>query len=196
LEFSASYTLSKATDDASDFDEEPQNPFDLAAERGFSRQDQRHMLVFNGLWELPVGEDEDSPQKKAGPPSWPVRVFGHIELAPIVTVGSGRVANPLTGVDSNRSQAFPLSSRPLALGRNSVRTPWLANADFRVLKYFPFGKTAHLDVVAEFFNLFNHPNISAINPVFGSSLAPTGSFGQPIEGTGGRRIEFSLDYEF
>jgi hypothetical protein len=77
-----------------------------------------------------------------------------------------------------------------------VRTPWLANADFRVLKYFPFGKTAHLDVVAEFFNLFNHPNVSAINPVFGSSLAPTASFGQPLEGTGARRIEFSLDYEF
>ncbi len=67
LEFSASYTLSKALDNASDFDEQPQNPFDFGAERGFSRQDQRHLLVFNGLWELPIGDDEDSPQKKAGP---------------------------------------------------------------------------------------------------------------------------------
>ena len=66
LEFSASYTLSKAIDDASDFDEQPQNPFALAAERGLSRQDQRHLLVFNGLWELPIGDDEDSPQNKAG----------------------------------------------------------------------------------------------------------------------------------
>ncbi len=67
---------------------------------------------------------------------------------------------------------------------------------FSGAQVFSFGKTAHLDVVAEFFNLFNHPNVAAINPVFGSSLAPTASFGQPIEGMGARRIEFSLDYEF
>ena len=140
LEFSASYTLSKALDNASDFDEQPQNPFDFGAERGFSRQDQRHLLVFNGLWELPIGDDEDSPQKKAGPPSWPVRVFGHIQLAPIVPVGSGRVANPLTGVDSNRSHAFPLSSRPLALGRNSVRAPWLADRGFSGAQVFSVRK--------------------------------------------------------
>ena len=45
--------------------------------------------------------------------------------------------------------------------------------DFRiVLKYFPFGESRHLDVVAELFNLFNHPNVLQINPVFGSNLAP------------------------
>jgi outer membrane receptor protein involved in Fe transport len=34
IEFSGSYTLSKAIDDASDFDEQPQNPYLLPAERG------------------------------------------------------------------------------------------------------------------------------------------------------------------
>src|SRR5216683_2308702 len=34
LAFSASYTLSKTFDDASDFDEQPQNPFDLRADNG------------------------------------------------------------------------------------------------------------------------------------------------------------------
>jgi hypothetical protein len=38
LEFSGSYTLSKTFDDASDFNEQPQNPFDLAAERSPSLQ--------------------------------------------------------------------------------------------------------------------------------------------------------------
>jgi hypothetical protein len=37
---------------------------------------------------------------------------------------------------------------------------------FRVLKYFPFGGVKRLDVVAEFFNLFNSANVSQINPVF------------------------------
>jgi hypothetical protein len=41
---------------------------------------------------------------------------------------------------------------------------------FRLLKYFPFAKAAHLDVVAEFFNLFNYPNLVQINPIFGSNL--------------------------
>ncbi len=36
--------------------------------------------------------------------------------------------------------------------------------DFRVLKYFPFGGVKRLDVVAEFFNLFNSANVSQINP--------------------------------
>jgi len=68
--------------------------------------------------------------------------------------------------------------------------------DFRILKYFPFGESRHLDVVAEFFNLFNRPNVSQINPVFGSNLTPMPGFRQPIEGTGARQIQFSLDFEF
>ena len=57
----------------------------------------------------------------------------------------------------------------------------MANMDFRVLKYFPFGESRHLDVVAEFFNLFNHPNVLLINPVFGSGLTPIAAYGAPIE---------------
>jgi hypothetical protein len=48
----------KAFDDASDFDEQPQNPFDLAVENALSRQHQQQRFVFNALWELPVGDEE------------------------------------------------------------------------------------------------------------------------------------------
>ena len=41
LAFSGSYTQSKTFDDASDFDEQPQNPFDLRAENAISRQHQQ-----------------------------------------------------------------------------------------------------------------------------------------------------------
>ena len=68
--------------------------------------------------------------------------------------------------------------------------------DFRLLKYFPFGASRHLDVVAEFFNLFNHPNVLQINPVYGSGLTPIAGFGAPIEGMGPRQVQFSLDFEF
>ena len=193
LEFSGSYTLSKTFDDASDFDEQPGNPFNLAADQALSLQHQQQRLVFNALWELPIGDEEPG---KPAQDNWVTRVFGHIEVAPIFTVESGRPFNPLTGVDSSRDGAFPLSSRPLGFGRNSLRSPALVNMDFRVLKYFPVGKTAHLDLVAEAFNLFNRANVVQINPIFGTAAVPQPGFLQPIAGAGARQIQFSLDFEY
>jgi len=196
LAFSASYTLSKNFDNASDFDEQPQNPFALGLENALSRQHQQQNFVFNALWELPIGDEEDKPANSGEEPGLLVKTFRHIEIAPIFTVGSGRPVNPLTGLDSNQSHAYPLSSRPLGSGRNSLLMPGNTTLDFRVLKYFPFGESRHLDVVAEFFNLLNHANVSQINPVFGSNLTPAPGYGQPVAGTGARQIQFSLDFEF
>ena len=196
LEFSASYTLSKTFDNASDFDEQPQNPFNLQAEHAVSRQHQQQRFVFNALWDLPIGEEEDKGKKSKGNAAWLTQTFSHIEVAPIVTLESGRPVNPLTGLDSNQSHAFPLSARPLSLGRVSLNTPALVTMDFRVLKYFPFGGAKRLDVVAEFFNLFNSANVSQINSVFGSNLTPMAGFRQPIAGTSARQVQFSLDFEF
>jgi len=104
--------------------------------------------------------------------------------------------NAFTGLDSNRSDAFPLASRPLGFARNGLTTPGVINLDVRVLKYFPFGEARHLDVVAESFNVLNRANVAQINPVFGPGAVPLAGFGQPIEGLGARRIQFSLDFEF
>jgi hypothetical protein len=68
--------------------------------------------------------------------------------------------------------------------------------DFRLLKYFPMGKTAHLDLVAEAFNLWNRANVAQINPVFGTGAAPQSGFMQPVNGAGARQIQFSLDFEY
>ena len=198
LEFSAGYTFSKTIDDASDFGEQPQNPWNLRAERALSLQDQRHRLVFNALWDLPIGDDQDAAGRPTRPHGLLTGIFEHIEVAPIFSVESGRPEDPLVGVDANFSLAFPPSARPLGFNRNSLRTPALANVDFRVLKYFPFAfsKTAHLDVVAEAFNLFNHSNITRIDPIYGLSAFPQSGFLQPLAGTGARQVQFSLDFEF
>ena len=134
LEFSARYTFSKTLDNASDFDEQPVNPFALVAERALSRQDQRHRLVFNALWELPIGDEETGK-----PPSNNLftKVFGHIELAPIFTLESGRPVNPLTGIDSNVNDAFPLSSRALGFGRNTFKNPNAGHSRFSRIEVFP-----------------------------------------------------------
>jgi hypothetical protein len=187
LEFSANYTLSKTLDDASDFDEQPQNPFDTRSDRALSRNDDRQRFVLSMLWELPKADESSV---------WPEKVFGGIELAPIFTVGSGRPANPLTGLDSNRSHVWPLSARPLGFGRNSLSTGSSVNLDLGVNKSFPVRPGSHLSLVVAFFNLFDRRNVTQINPFFGSNAAPLPGFGQPIGSLNPRQIQFSLEYEF
>ena len=152
--------------------------------------------MFNALWDLPIGDEEPGKPPATDPLS---RIFGHIEVAPIFAVESGRPVNPLTGYDTYHTLAWPLSARPVGLGRNTARTPTLVNVDFRVLKYFPFpgvSKAARLDLVAEAFNLFNHTNVTQVNPVYGPGAAPEAGWLSPVAGAGARRIQFSLDFEF
>ncbi len=47
-----------------------------------------------------------------------------------------------------------------------------------------------LDLVVEFFNLFNHPNVVAISPSYGSGVTPISTFSAP------RQVRFSIDFEF
>ncbi|MDQ2920926.1 MAG: TonB-dependent receptor, partial [Acidobacteriota bacterium] len=195
FELLASYTLSKTRDDASDFDEQPQNPFDLRFERALSRQDVRQRFVLSGLFELPFGDEDE---KGAGSERDVLigQILGHVEIAHIVTLSSGHTVNPLTGADEEHGGAFPLASRPAGLGRNSLRTPRFINLDLRALKYFPFEGKRRLDLVVEFFNLFNHPNVLALDPFFGSDVAPLSSYRHPIGFASPRQTRFSIDFEF
>jgi hypothetical protein len=194
FEWSAAYTWSHSTDTASDFDEQPQNPYDLSSELSDSRYDQRHRLVISALFDLPVGEEEDrQPGDVAG--AW-TRVFSNIEMAPIFTLESGRPTNLVTGADDGLSGAYPLNARPLGSGRNSLRLPAYANLDVRALKFFNIKPHGKLDVVFEVFNLLNRTNITQLNTVYGTSLMPLQAFGQAVDAAAARRLQFSLDFEF
>jgi Carboxypeptidase regulatory-like domain/TonB dependent receptor/TonB-dependent Receptor Plug Domain len=192
IEFSGSYTLSKAIDDASDFDEQPQNPYLLPAERALSANDQRHRFVFSGTFDLPLGDDDEG--KK--PDSFIAKIFGNIEAAPILTIESGRPVDPLNGFDANRSGAYPLSSRPLGFGRNSLGTSTQAQLDLRVLKFFTVGEYGKLDFVVESFNLLNHTNVSALNQFYGTQSSPLPTFSMGNKAGIPRQLQFSLDFEF
>jgi hypothetical protein len=201
IEFTGSYTLARTLDDASDFDEQPQNPYSLREDWSTSRNSQRQRFVFSGLFELPFGKVETSTGQAAATSVRPNArrlegLLAHIELAPIVTLESGRPMNALTGLDSNRSGAYPFSARPLGFKRNSLVTPGMTNVDLRLLKYFPFGKHARLDLVAEFFNLFNHTNVVQINSLYGNELQPLPGFRQPTQALNARQIQFSVDFEY
>ena len=186
------YVVSR--DSASDFDEHPQNPYALADEWADSRYDQRHRFVASALFDLPIGEEEDrTPGEVRG--AW-ARALSHIEIAPILTIGSGGPINVITGGDDNRSRAFPFTSRPLGLSRNSVRLPSSATLDLRVLKYFDIKPHGKLDLVVEVFNLLNRTNVSQINTVYGPLLTPRAALGRSIEAGMARQIQFSVDFEF
>ena len=194
VEWSTAYTFSHARDSASDFDEQPQNPYALGDEWGDSRYDQRHRFVASALFDLPIGDEED---RQPGQPMgvW-TRAFSHIEIASILTLGSGTPVNVVTGGDDNQSRAFPYTSRPLGFPRNAARLPASATLDLRALKYFDIKPHGKLDLVVEAFNLLNRTNVSQINPVFGPGATPLTTFGRPIEAAAARQIQFSIDFEF
>ncbi len=192
ISFSGSYTISKAIDDASNFNEQPENPYSLHAERAFSSNDQRHRFVFSGTFDLPFADEEEG-KKSSGVIA---RLLGNIEAAPILIIGSGRPINPLTGFDANRSGAFPLSSRPLGFGRNSLVTPSQVQFDLRVLKFFKMGEHGKLDFVVESFNLLNHTNVVALNQFFGPENSSIPVFTTPNKAGIPRQLQFSIDFEF
>jgi hypothetical protein len=192
ISFSGSYTFSKAIDDASDFNEQPENPYLLHAQRALSSNDQRHRFVFSGTFDLPFADEEDG-KKSSGVIA---KLLGNIEVAPILIIGSGRPINPLTGFDANRSGAFPLSSRPLGFGRNSLSTPAQVQFDLRVLKFFKIGEHGKLDFVAESFNLLNHTNVISLNQFYGAESTPLPVFATPNKAGIPRQLQFSIDFEF
>ncbi len=192
ISFSGSYTFSKAIDDASDFDEQPQSPYSLHAERALSSNDQRHRFVFSGTFDLPFADEEGGKQ----PSGMIAKILGNIEAAPILIIGSGRPINPLTGFDANRSGAFPLSSRPLGFGRNTLVTPSQVQFDLRVLKFFKMGEHGKLDFVVESFNFLNHTNVVALNQFYGPEDSPIPGFTTPNKAGIPRQLQFSIDFEF
>jgi len=194
FEWSAAYTWSHATDTASDFDDQPQNPYDLNAESADSLFDQRHRFVASALFDLPIGEEED--RKPGETPGLWTRVFSNIEMAPILTIASGQPANAVTGADDARTGTLPPMSRPLGATRNGLRLPTSVTLDLRVLKSFTIQPHGKLDLVAEAFNLFNRVNVTQLNTVYGPLLAPLPTFGRAIDAAAARRLQFSVDFEF
>ena len=123
-------------------------------------------------------------------------MLGNIEAAPILTIGSGRPINPLTGFDANRSGAFPLSSRPLAFGRNSLATTGQVQFDLRVLKFFKVREHGKLDFVVESFNLFNHRSVATLNQFYGPDGSPIPVFATANKAGIPRQLQLSVDFEF
>ena len=93
--------------------------------------------------------------------------------------GGRRINNtPVTG-NPNQRGAFliPTEARQGTLGRNSLRGFPLSQLDFALRRQFNLTERLNLQLRAEFFNLFNHPNFADPNINLGFVNPTTGVLG-------------------
>jgi hypothetical protein len=198
----------------------PQNSYNLRGERGRSNFDVRHRLSASYSYDLPFGKGKkyfaDGGWLVSGWQSFGIitlqsgRPFTAALLSDIDNSGTGRSilgfgANDRPNVVgdpslSNRSPerwfntsafAFPAPGRFGNVGRNTLAGPGYENVNFSVLKNTAISERLNLQLRAEFFNLFNHPNFDLPDNFLGS---PT--FGQISSARDPRHIQFGVKLLF
>jgi hypothetical protein len=150
------YTYSKAFDTSTDYNTDygPQDPTNLALDRGLSEFDQRHKVVIAGV--------VDSPWKQA--------ILSGFQLAPIFTYASGHPFNLLAGGEVN-GNGHTTNERPIGAPRDAGLGPDLIDWDMRLTWQHKLGEKANLQFTAEGFNIANRTNFASVNnevgPLFG-----------------------------
>jgi hypothetical protein len=114
ISFVGGYTFGKSIDTASGLNgtNQPQDNYDMKAERGLSDFDIRQRFVFSNNWELPFGPGRQWMRGGAA-----ARVLGHWDLSNILTVQSGQpltaiLSTALSGTDSNGTDRPELIANP------------------------------------------------------------------------------------
>lgn len=204
-ELLTSYTYSHAIDDSTDLESplSPQDAYNLRAERSNSTFDQRHRLVFSGIYQ----------SGRLSGSSFASRFFSDWTVAPIIEAASGRPFTVVTAVTTN-FQFAPNSARPnvfhsnpgtdacgdpavtspyvpgvwfqlpcpLAgqfdgdLGRNPFTKPSTVFTDLRIARRIRITERLGLDAIADGFNLINKFNVSDVNPLYTEAGQPTAAY--------------------
>jgi hypothetical protein len=132
---------------------------DLFQYYALAATDQRHRLVFNGIWDVGLGFQLSG-----------LYFFGSGERFPTEYGGDPRQ----TGVPGGRLR--PDGS--IVPRTNFVGRP-LHRVDLRVQRRFAFGGRVAIDGIAEIFNLFSHENFGSYTTVEGNVR-----YGEPTQNTG------------
>ena len=235
LTFLASYTWGKALTGAPDHlstsgagagvdvgtFREPQNPNNLAAERGLAEFDVKHRGVVSYIWEIPFGHGRRFGSDASGVLN---AVLGGWNLAGIHTFQSGlgltavqtgggvldlggerrgrpnRVGDPEgpKTIDEwfNKAAFSPTDpTKGIVFGDSGIgvmRGPALVNFDFTLSKDIRLSDRRYVQFRTELFNAFNHTNLGLPNLDIASA-----AFGQiRTTSTPGRIIQFGLKLYF
>jgi len=163
--FQFNYTLARVTT-------ELQRPLEEGVfENVDASTDERHRLLFTGIYTLP----------------WDIRVSG------IFTLASPTPRNAVTGTDDNMDgdpandflDGQPFNWRPSGFEN------WYRSLDMNLAKTFRLGSGNAIELRVDAFNLLNFDNFSDFQV---SATAPT--FGEPVAAFNPRRIQFGVRYEF
>jgi hypothetical protein len=220
-QIAANYTYSHGITNAQTDFRSPQNSYNLAAERGESQLDRRHVLTASYIYELPfqIGQQGLTGHLLGG---WEVSgiIYANSGLPLTVTGGtsidpaglglldpnsvSGRrpnqVSNPNASAPHTFTQWFNTAAfvnPPRAAGppgnapRGSIRGPGLQRWDFSLFKNTKVREGMSVQFRAEAFNIFNHTNFDLVR-----LTRQSGSFGQIISTRDPRIMQLALKLYF
>ena len=190
FQMQANYTLARNMDDDSNEHlfrrETALNPFDVAPEWAYSKNDVRHNVNFNALADIPGG----------------------LTAGAIVFARTGVPYTPIIGFDT-QNDANDENDRAIingqVVGRDSSRQPSFFDLDVRLLKAVRIGGTRQIDLILEAFNVTRARNVNfgpdAVSP-FGTAAQPVASAGQPLFAPstarfgGPRQVQFGMRVVF
>jgi hypothetical protein len=169
IQFDLTYTLGKGLDNAPlttalsvQGDDGRSDPSNLDRDRGPNIMDTRH--TFAGSVIAQPSFDVTSRPLAA--------ILNGNQLGLMMQFNSGLPVNLRSNIDLNRDGI--LADRPLFVGRNSLYLPARYNVDARFSRFLPLRGTMRAEVAAEFKNVFNTVQTSAVNRII-----PTNAFGEP-----------------
>ena len=92
------------------------------------------------------------------------RLVNGNRIAILAVMQSGDVFNMVSNLILNGDPSTPSAfQRPLFIGRNTIRGPWISEFNVRYTRLFPLGERFRLEFIAESTNVFNHTNIVGLN---------------------------------
>lgn len=168
FQMQANYAFARNLDDDSNEHlfrrETALNPFDLAAEWTYAKNDVRHNINVNGVADMPWG----------------------LKAGAILFARTGLPYTPIVGFDT-QNDANDENDRAIInghiVGRNSARQPAFFNLDVRLVKGFKAGDGKSVELMAEAFNVSRAKNLNfgadAVS-LFGTAAQPVATAGKPL----------------
>jgi hypothetical protein len=220
MSLNAQYTLSKSIDDASTIGGGAvvvaQNFMDLAAERGLSSFDRRHVLNLQYVLESPVGGPRatlhTSRWAEVLLSNWMVsggitmesglpftaRILGNqSDIAGTGSVGSGRAEATGQPIDAGsglfNTGAFTLPPAGLFgdAGRNTITGPYLFSANLSLARHFELGERRRLEFRVDAKNFSNSVSYTGIGTVVNAT-----NYGLPTSAASMRTLTGTIRFRF
>jgi hypothetical protein len=217
------YTWSKARTDASAYNYQPMDSYDLRRDWGPSSYNRNHVFVLSYVYPLPFWRN---------PQEWYKKVLGGWQISGVTTLQTGLplnvtlasdlagtgvasgapgagtgygqrpdvIGDPRKGVSGAQflnpaAFAVPAAGHFGNLGAYAIFGPGTNNWDASLQKDFPVTERIHAAFRAEFYDFPNH--LSYFNVATGSfSATPPASFGQVTGTTDPRTLQFAVRVNF